>query len=111
MWTRILLAMQSWIALERGEWERAAETVALVLMEDCTLSCLQARIVLGLLRSRRGNADPVPPRTQSREVAERTGQLWWRSQVAAARAEAAWLEGRPDAIADATEGTFRAALQ
>jgi DNA-binding CsgD family transcriptional regulator len=111
MWGRILLAMQSWIALERGEWERAAETVALVLMEDCTLSCLQARIVLGLLRARRGDPDPWTPLTQAREVAERTGQLWWRSQVAAARAEAAWLEGRPDAIADATEETFRLALE
>ena len=50
VWNRILLATRSWVALERGDWDRAAETVELVLMEDCTLSCCQARVVLGLLR-------------------------------------------------------------
>jgi DNA-binding CsgD family transcriptional regulator/tetratricopeptide (TPR) repeat protein len=109
MWSRILLAMRSWVALERGEWERAAETVALVLMEDCTLSCLQARIVLGLLRARRGDPDPWTPLAQAREVAEGTGQLWWQSQVAAAQAEAAWLDGRHDTVADTSGETFELA--
>ncbi len=111
IWARLLLAMRSWVALERGEWEWAAETAALVLLEDCTMSCLQARVVLGLLRARRGDPDPWTPLAQAREVAERTGLLWWRWQVAAAQAEAAWLEGRFDAIADATEETFELALR
>ena len=106
VWGRLLLATRSWVALERGDWDRAAETVELVLMEDCTLSCLQARIVLGLLRARRGDPDPWTPLAEAREVAERTGQLWWTWQVAAAEAEALWLEGRPEAIADATADTF-----
>ena len=111
IWSRILLAMRSWVALERGDWERAADTVGLVLMEDCTLSCLQARIVLVLLRARRGDPDPWTPLAEAREVGERTRQLWWRSQVAAAEAEALWLDGRPDAIADATAETFELALR
>jgi DNA-binding CsgD family transcriptional regulator len=109
VWGRILLATRGWIALERGDWDRAAETVELVLMEECTLSCLQARVVLALLRARRGDPDPWTPLEQARAVADRTGQLWWRSQVAAVEAEALWLDGRPEAIAGATADTFEVA--
>jgi DNA-binding CsgD family transcriptional regulator/tetratricopeptide (TPR) repeat protein len=111
VWSRILLATRSWVALERGDWARAADTVELVLMEDCTLSCLQARIVLVLLRARRGDPDPWTPLAEAHEVAERTRQLWWEYQVAAAEAEALWLAGRPEAIADATAETFESAIR
>jgi DNA-binding CsgD family transcriptional regulator len=111
VWGRILLATRSWIALERGDWDRAAETVELVFMEDCTLSCLQARIVLTLLRARRGDPDPWTPLAEAREVAERTGQLWWTWQIAAAEAEALWLAGRPDEIDDATADPFELAVR
>jgi DNA-binding CsgD family transcriptional regulator len=43
-------------------------------------------------------------------VAERTGQLWWLWQLSAAKAEAAWLEGRRDAIAEATEAAYALAV-
>jgi DNA-binding CsgD family transcriptional regulator len=109
VWSRILLATRSWVALERGDWERAAETVELVLMEDCTLSCLQARVVLVILRARRGDPDPWSPLAEAREVAKRTRQLWWIFQVVAAEAEALWLAGRPEEIADATAETFELA--
>ena len=109
VWSRMLLATRSWVALERGDWDRAAETVELVLMEKCTLSSLQVRIVLALLRARRGDPDPRTPLEEAREVAERTGQLWWGWQVAAAEAEALWLGGRPEAIAEATAETFELA--
>jgi DNA-binding CsgD family transcriptional regulator len=111
VWSRLLLATRSWIALERGEWDRAAETVELVFMEDCTMSCLQARVVLGLLRARRGDPDPWTPLAEAREVAERTQHLWWEFQVAAAEAEALHLGGRPDEIADATAEAFDSATR
>jgi DNA-binding CsgD family transcriptional regulator len=108
---RYLLAMRAWIELERGDWDEAAATVSLVLSERCTLSCAQARIVLGLLRARRGDPDPWTPLDEADAVARRTGQLWWLWQVAAARAESAWLEGRPEAIVEATEEAYRLALE
>jgi DNA-binding CsgD family transcriptional regulator/type II secretory pathway predicted ATPase ExeA len=111
VWSRLLLATRSWVALERGDWDRAADTVGLVLMEDCTMSCVQARIVLGLVRARRGDPDPFTPLAAAREVAERTQQLWWTFQAAAAEAEALWLAGRPEAIADATAETFELAMR
>ncbi len=111
VWARILLATRGWVALERGDWDRAAETAELVFMEDCTLSCAQARVVLTLLRARRGDPDPWTPLAEAREVAERTGQLWWTWQIAAAEAEALWLAGRPEEIADATADTFEVAVR
>jgi DNA-binding CsgD family transcriptional regulator len=102
---------RSWIDLERGDWDRAAETAELVFMEDCTLSCAQSRVVLGLLRARRGDPDPWTPLSEAREVMEGTGQLWWTWQTAAAGAEALWLEGRPEKIADATAETFDEAIR
>jgi len=111
VWGRILLATRSWLELERGDWQAAADTATLVLTQNCALSCTQARIVLGLLRARRGDPDPWTPLQEAGEVAARTGQLWWTSQVAAARAEAASLEDRPDLVADATEAAFALALE
>jgi DNA-binding CsgD family transcriptional regulator len=111
VWGRFLLATRGWVALERGDWDRAAETVELVFMQDCTLSCLQARVVLALLRARRGDPDPSTPLAEARPVAERTGQLWWMWQIAVAEAEALWLAGRTEGIADATEETFELAVR
>jgi DNA-binding CsgD family transcriptional regulator/tetratricopeptide (TPR) repeat protein len=108
---RYLLAMQSWIELERGDWDEAAATASLVLSEQCTLSCAQARIVLGLLRARRGDPDPWSPLDEAEALARLTGQLWWLWQVSAAKAEAAWLEGRPEAIVEATRDAYRLALE
>ena len=112
VWVRFLLATRSWVALERGDWDRAAETIELVLMKDCTLSCLQARVVLALLRARRGDPDPWTPLDRgARSRRTDRGQLWWTWQVAAAEAEALWLAGRPEAIADATADTFEVAVR
>jgi DNA-binding CsgD family transcriptional regulator/tetratricopeptide (TPR) repeat protein len=111
VWGRILLAMKSWLELEQGAWDHAADTTSLVLSQQCTLSSLQAQVVLGLLRARRGDPDPWTPLAEADRVAQATTQLWWTSQVAAAQAEAAWLEGRPEKIAPATEAAFRLALR
>ena len=75
------------------------------------MSCTQARIVLGLLRARRGDPDPWTPLAEAEAVAAKTGQLWWLWQVAAAKAEAAWLEGKPELIGDATERAFELATR
>jgi DNA-binding CsgD family transcriptional regulator len=111
IWGRYLLATRSWVALERGDWDRAAETAGLVFMEDCTMSCAQARVVLVLLRARRGDPDPWGPLEEARAIAERTGMLWWLWQIAAIEAEALWLAGRPERIADATADTFELAVR
>jgi len=111
IWGRYLLAMRSWVELERGEWDAAADTASLVLAHRCTLSSLQAQIVLALLRARRGDPDLWTPLAEADRVAQRTGQLWWLWQVAAATAEALWLEGRAGEIPAVTEDAYRLALR
>jgi DNA-binding CsgD family transcriptional regulator len=109
--SRFLLAMRSWIELERGRWDEAAETASRVLSLRCTMSCVQARIVLALLRARRGDPDPWTPLSEAEPFVEGTRQLWWLWQLSAAKAEAAWLEGRPEAVGEATAGAYQLALR
>ena len=110
-WGDILLATRAWLELEEGQWDAAAATVTRVLARNCTLSTMQAQIVLGLLRARRGDPDPWTPLDAAAEVADGTGQLWWISQVAAARAETAWLAGRPAIVGAATEVAYARARE
>jgi DNA-binding CsgD family transcriptional regulator len=108
---RLLLAMRAWLELERGDWTASAETAARVLAVRCPLSTLQARVVIGLVRARRGDPDPWSVLEEAGTLAARTGLLVWVSQTAAASAEAAWLEGRSHLIAALTQAPFELALR
>ena len=111
VWGDVILAMRAWLELEEGNWDAATATVTQVLARNCVLSAAQANIVLGQLRARRGDPDPWGPLDAANAVAERAGQLWWTSQVAAAKAEAAWLQGTPEPIAEITDTAFALALE
>ncbi|MGH3110820.1 MAG: ATP-binding protein [Gaiellaceae bacterium] len=111
VWGDVILAMRAWLELEEGEWDAATATVTQVLARNCVLSAAQANIVLGLIRARRGDPDPWTPLDEAHDVAERTEQLWWTSQVASAKAEAAWLAGRSELVAEMTDAAFADALE
>jgi DNA-binding CsgD family transcriptional regulator len=68
-------------------------------------------VVLGLVRARRGDPGQWAPLEEAWALAEPTGELARLAPVAAARAEAAWLEGGRDAVAAATEGTLPLVLE
>jgi ATP/maltotriose-dependent transcriptional regulator MalT len=108
---RLLLAMRSWTELEAGDWTAAAETAARVLTQNCPFSCLQARITLGLVRARRGDPDAWTPLDDAAADAGASGLLVWTSQTAAARAEAAWLEGRAETVAAEVESAYALAIR
>ena len=110
-WSDILLATRAWLELEEGAWDDAAATVTQVLARNCALSSMQAQIVLGVLRARRGDPDPWTPLDAASETAARTGQLWWIFQVAAAQAETAWLTGRHTLVAETTDAAYALALE
>jgi DNA-binding CsgD family transcriptional regulator len=74
-----------------------------------TMPRIVALVVLGLLRARRGDADPWELLDEAWTLAESTGEVLRMGPVAAARAEAAWLEGRWDAVAEVTESTYELA--
>jgi DNA-binding CsgD family transcriptional regulator len=65
--------------------------------------------VLGLVRARRGDPGHRAPLDEAWALVEPTGELPRLGPVAAARAEAGWLEEDRDAVAKATEGALLAA--
>jgi DNA-binding CsgD family transcriptional regulator/tetratricopeptide (TPR) repeat protein len=90
----------AWLArceFEQGRWEAAARRAAEVVGSPrCDgVTEVTARTVLGRLLARRGEPGPWPLLDQALAIARRTGHLQRLWPVAAARAEAAWLEGRP----------------
>jgi DNA-binding CsgD family transcriptional regulator len=111
VWGDVLLAMRAWVELEEGAWSAAATTVTHVFARNCNLSSAQARIVLGLLRARQGDPDAMAPLDEAAAVAERSGQLWWTCQIASAKAETAWLEGRAADVAELTHAAYSAARE
>lgn len=67
-------------------------------------------VVLALVRARRGDPGHAELLDEALALAEPTGELWRLGPVAAARAEAAWLQGDLDAIGAATERALGLAL-
>jgi DNA-binding CsgD family transcriptional regulator len=63
-------------------------------------------VTLGRLRARRGDPGAWAALDEALAIAEPSQELGRVGQVAAARAEAAWLEGRHEAAVEATEWAF-----
>jgi DNA-binding CsgD family transcriptional regulator/tetratricopeptide (TPR) repeat protein len=107
-----LIAFRAMAELGQGRWPEAEVSAGLVLHEPCvsTLPRTYALTVIGLLRARRGSADVWPPLDEALALAEPTSELVRIAPVAAARAEAAWLEGRSDAVGEATGAALELAL-
>jgi DNA-binding CsgD family transcriptional regulator len=75
-----------------------------VLYERCisVYPRIIALVVLALTRARRGDPAALDLLDEAWTLAEPTGELLRMAPVAAARAEVAWLEGRPAVVDDAT---------
>ena len=107
-----LLAFRSRLELNDGHWDDAAESAQLALGERfvSTFPRTVALVTLALVTARRGDPDAWPLLDEARELSEPTGELPRIAPVAAARGEAAWLNGRRDTVADETESAFQLAL-
>jgi DNA-binding CsgD family transcriptional regulator len=107
-----LLAFKTRLELDEGRWAEATELSELVLGEHfvSTFPRTLALISLALVRARRGDPNVWPILDEARALAEPTGELPRIAPVAAARAEAAWLAGRPEAVGNETDAAFRLAL-
>ncbi len=108
-----LLAWRARLELEQCRWDEAGETAVLLLR----LPRLDSRprvialVVLGLLRARRGDPGRWSLLDEASQVASDTPQLQPLAIVAAARAEASWLEGESEKIDGATKDAFARALE
>ncbi|HEX8860077.1 MAG TPA: AAA family ATPase [Actinomycetes bacterium] len=110
---RYLLAYRARLKLDQGRWGEASEDAATVLRVPRTAVTprIVALVVLGLVRARRGDPGQWAALEEAWALAEPTRELPQLAPVAAARAEAAWLEGDRDAVAEATEGVLPLVLE
>jgi len=119
-WRPFLLAMRAELELEQGRWSDAVDSAALVLAgvagelrtgHGFGPGTVFALAVLGRVRARRGDPDAWTPLGEALALAEASGQLLRLRPVAAARAEAAWLEGRAELVPDELDSTFDLAVR
>lgn len=105
-----LVAMRGEAELAQGRWSDAAATEAMVLARQGTgAATFTALAVIGRLRARRGDPGAWEALDEAWRLAEPSGELWRIASVASARAEAAWLEGRCDAVVEETREAFELA--
>ena len=102
------LAFQARRALDEGRWDDAIASTEPVLQvrRASTIPTIHALVVTGLARARRGEPGAWAPLEEARALGEPSGELQRIAPVAAAMAEVAWLEGRPERVAELTENAF-----
>ena len=106
-WMKCLLGERALVELALGRWDAAAATAQTILdgpSDQIIEPRTNALIALGLVRARRGDPGFWPLLDEAWERAVKADELQFLGPAAAARAEAAWLEGRAEAI-DAETGT------
>ncbi|MDX6571825.1 MAG: hypothetical protein QOC86_981 [Gaiellales bacterium] len=112
MYRRYLRTTRAQTALERARWSEATDAAMLVLHDPgpSIIPLLYSWLVLGLVRARRGDPRPSELLERAAVLVERQGQAHARSALATARAELAWLEGRPEDIPALTDDALAYAL-
>jgi DNA-binding CsgD family transcriptional regulator/tetratricopeptide (TPR) repeat protein len=112
-WRLYMLASQTRTDFERGRWTEATRTVEAVLQDPRTapISRINALVILGRVRARRGDPGVWPALDEALALATVTGELQRLGPVAIARAEAAWLAGDPAAARAMVEDALDLAEQ
>ena len=108
-WLSYMVVSRAESELGRGCWSDAASTASSILdgpPNEVVGPRHAALLVLALVRMRRGEPNYWPLLDEALELAQTVRELQYLAPVAAARAEAAWLEGRPAAIAAETDAAF-----
>ena len=108
LWRLALLSLRVRSELDRGQWADAAETAAVIASEarDSPEPRFQARLVLALVRARRGDPETDAPLAEAAAVAATADDPSWTGTLACALAEVAWLERRPDGVREATQAAL-----
>jgi len=108
-----LLAYQARLDFDQGRWNEAVEGAIAVLRvpRPSTVPRINALVILGLSRARRGDPEHLPPLEEAMALAEPTGELQRIGPAAAALAEARWLAGDEQGVHDITAAALELALQ
>jgi DNA-binding CsgD family transcriptional regulator len=111
LWRLYLYGSRAVAELQRGHFTEAAQTAELVMRNSPSpLPKFDPLVVTAMVRARRGDPDVWQPLDEATSTAQANGVLQYMVPVSAARAEAAWLEGRPDAVGPETEAALRSAI-
>jgi len=106
-WGTYMMAWQAHARFEQGAWDDAAEEATRLLEQYRLASAakIPALVVLGWVRVRRGDPGSAAVLDEARALALAMGELQRVAPVAAARAEAAWLQGNQErCLAEARVG-------
>jgi DNA-binding CsgD family transcriptional regulator len=112
-WRLNILAERAGSELAQGRWTAATDAAEQVLADPRAAPGARVRplLVLGQVRARRGDPGVWPVLDEALALATRIGELQNLGPVAAARAEAAWLEGDQDKALAAVEPALEVALR
>jgi DNA-binding CsgD family transcriptional regulator len=113
LWRLFSFAFRSRLQLDRGDWGGAADSASVVLRDprSAPVPRVLALAVAGLVRARRGDPGAWPLLDEAWTLAEPSGELQRIEPAAVARAEAAWLEGRPNDVIEMTEAALALAVR
>jgi DNA-binding CsgD family transcriptional regulator/tetratricopeptide (TPR) repeat protein len=110
-----MLGGRARLRLDQGDWAGAEQDAQAALAEleprRQGPRAVDALVVLGLLQARRGDPDAAATLQEATERAFATSELQWTGQVAAARAEHAWLHGEDHRVAEEAARVFELAVQ
>ena len=106
LWWLYLLGYRARAELDRGLWDDAVDTAALIIRnrKASPLPQVLALTVTGRARARRGDPDVWAPLDEALTMAG--PELQRVDAVAAGRAEAAWLAGDPERVVAETESVL-----
>jgi DNA-binding CsgD family transcriptional regulator len=106
-WETFMRAYQAQVSFEQGAWDAAAGEATRLLERYRLASVVKIRalVVLGWVRVRRGDPGSAAVLDEACDLALAMGELRRIAPVAAARAEAAWLQGKQErCLAEARVG-------
>jgi len=104
-WSTYLRVFLARFALDRGAWDEAAECASALLREAISAAIVRipALVIVGLVRTRRGDPGASEALDEALTLALATRELQRIGPVAAARAEAAWYRNDSAAVLRETE--------
>jgi len=112
LWWLSLLALRVELELKTGRWSEATETAATIEADarDSPDPRFQASLAVARIRARRGDPETAPMLAAAAEIEQAMEDTHASALLAAATAEVAWLERRPNGIREATQAAFDAEL-
>jgi DNA-binding CsgD family transcriptional regulator/tetratricopeptide (TPR) repeat protein len=111
LWRLALLTHRVRLELNVGAWADAAETAAVIAAEtrDSPDPGFHGRLVIALVRARRGDPETQAPLAEATAIATTGDDPEWHAALACTIAEVAWLERRPDRVREATPAAVEVA--